>query len=54
MRLIRMEVGGATSLSRYIYVQNLLGLSNEILCICVAQEAGKLPEVKVRGPKKKF
>jgi len=30
-----------------------LGLSNEILCILVAQEVAKLLEVKFEGPKKR-
>ena len=31
-----------------------MGLSNEVLCMLVAQEAAKLPEVKVGDSKKNF
>ena len=42
----------ATLLTRYYAIQKLLGLSNEILSINVAQGAAKLQEVKVGGLKK--
>ena len=42
----------ATLLTRYYAIQKLLGLSNEILFINVAQGAAKLQEVKVGGLKK--
>ena len=42
----------ATLLTRYYAIQKLLGPSNEILCINVAQGAAKLQEFKVGGLKK--
>jgi len=40
-----------TFLTKYDTFQNLWVFINEVLCICVAQGAAKLPEVKVGGPK---
>ncbi len=37
----------ATLLIRYYTIQNLLGFSNEVLCIHVAQGAAKLAEVNL-------
>ena len=39
-------------LTKFYIIQNLRGLLNEILCICVAQVTSKLLEVKVGGLKK--
>ena len=51
-----MEIAGLKSantiLNRYYTIKNLQGLSNEVLCIRVAQGTTKLPEVTVRGLKK--
>ena len=57
MRVFQMEIldlkCNAMLISRYQTIQKLQGLSNEILCIHVAQGTSKPPEVKVVGPKKR-
>ena len=40
-----------TLLNRYYTIQTLLGLSNGILCIFVAQWAAKMPKFKIGGLK---
>jgi len=37
----------AMLMTRCCTIQNFRGLSNEILCICVAQGAAKLPEINL-------
>ena len=44
----------APLLTRYYSIQNLWGISNDILCMFIAQGAAKLPEVKVESLKKRW